>query len=610
MCKKLIHVCSFVLVLGLAFTSVAGAADKQHLIGWWKLDGDTLDSSGLGNDGTIVGNPTFVAGKVGSDALYLDGDDYVTMDGVADDVTDDDITLSGWVKTTDTHGLWLSANGAAGGNVNKALWSIDNGQAALYDGANSAYEGYSSTNVSDGVWHLLTYVRSGSTGYIYVDGYQENTHTANWTFSSTDRWSIGQEWDDLNASDFLVGTVDDVRVYDRRISAAQVWDLFNGIDPTFLKAENPYPADGAALPEIWVSLGWSPGDTGVSHDVYLGENFDDVNDGAAETFRGNTTDTSFIAGFPTYPYPDGLVPGTTYYWRIDEVEADGVTTYQGDIWSFWVPSRTAYNPDPPDGATFIATDVTLGWTAGFGAAFHYIHFGDNFDDVNNAAGGQFVPDTSYTPGTLELEKVYYWRVDESDGFTTYKGDVWSFTTRPIISIVDPNLVGWWKLDEGHGATALDWSGHDNHATLVAGPQWVEGYMGGALKFSGSNYVTMDPVADDIKSNDITLAAWVNMASDAAWYPIISCNTASGGNVCWLAVESGYGDFDDAGPHLTGTMYITDNDWHHLAYTRIADSGSLYVDGVLEGTHTPDFNFSASNLWSIGQEWDGGPSASN
>ncbi|MCH7559266.1 MAG: hypothetical protein IIB56_17680, partial [Planctomycetes bacterium] len=51
-------------------------------------------------------------------------------------------------------------------------------------------------------------------------------------------------------------------------------------------------------------------------------------------------------------------------------------------------------------------------------------------------------------------------------------------------------------------------------------------------------------------------------------------------------------------------------WHHLAYTRIGDSGSLYVDGVLDGTHTPNFNFSVDNLWSIGQEWDSGPSTSN
>jgi hypothetical protein len=136
MFKKPIKFACFVLVLSQVLTIAGNAAQKPNLIGWWKFEGDLLDSSGLGNDGRAEGDPTFAAGKIGSNALELDGDDYVVIDGVADDVTSNDITFSGWVKTTDTHGLWLSSNGAAGGNVNKALWSIDNGQAALYDGPN------------------------------------------------------------------------------------------------------------------------------------------------------------------------------------------------------------------------------------------------------------------------------------------------------------------------------------------------------------------------------------------------------------------------------------------------------------------------------------------
>ena len=65
----------------------------------------------------------------------------------------------------------------------------------------------------------------------------------------------------------------------------------------------------------------------------------------------------FIAGFVGYPFPDGLVPGTTYYWRIDEVEADGVTKHKGDVWSFLVPPKTGYNPVPADGAEFISIDT-------------------------------------------------------------------------------------------------------------------------------------------------------------------------------------------------------------------------------------------------------------
>ncbi len=131
MYKKLIYLCSFVLVLGLALTSIVEAADPSH-IGWWKFDGDTLDYSGFGNDGTAFGNPTFVDGKFGSGALDFDGNDYVRMDGLADDITDNDCTFSAWVKTTDSAGDWFSCNTGTGGNV--ALWAIDNSQAAMYEG--------------------------------------------------------------------------------------------------------------------------------------------------------------------------------------------------------------------------------------------------------------------------------------------------------------------------------------------------------------------------------------------------------------------------------------------------------------------------------------------
>lgn len=86
-----------------------------------------------------------------------------------------------------------------------------------------------------------------------------------------------------------------------------------------VNAYNPEPADGIFCGDTWVSLGWTPGALAVSHDVYFGENFDDVNNGTAETFQGNQASTFFIVGFPGMPYPDGLIPGVTYYWRIDEV---------------------------------------------------------------------------------------------------------------------------------------------------------------------------------------------------------------------------------------------------------------------------------------------------
>jgi hypothetical protein len=201
-------------------------------------------------------------------------------------------------------------------------------------------------------------------------------------------------------------------------------------------ARNPQPADSAIHADTWANLGWTPGAFADSHDVYFSENFDNVNTGAEAAFRGNQPSTFFVVGFPGFAYPDGLVPGTTYYWRIDEVESDG-NTIAGDVWSFAIPPKTAYSPDPADGTESAALDVELSWTPGFGAKLHTVYFGDNFDEVDNAAGGLSQGTATYSPGPLELAKTYYWRVDEFDVVETHKGDVWSFITEGAVGSPNP-----------------------------------------------------------------------------------------------------------------------------------------------------------------------------
>jgi len=207
-------------------------------------------------------------------------------------------------------------------------------------------------------------------------------------------------------------------------------------------ASTPGPLDGALYANTWVSLSWEPGALAASHDIYIGDNFDDVNDGTRDSgvFRGNQgIGTEFyIAGFPPYAYPDGLVNGTTYYWRIDEVnDADPDSPWKGEVWSFTVPPKTAYKPLPADNAEFVDLDVTLSWTAGYGARMHYVFFGDNYDEVNNATEGISSNIKTYTPEDLKLAKTYYWRIDEYDGTATYKGEVWSFTTLGAVSGPNP-----------------------------------------------------------------------------------------------------------------------------------------------------------------------------
>ncbi len=81
------------------------------------------------------------------------------------------------------------------------------------------------------------------------------------------------------------------------------WVYF-GAEPPFQdrsRAVDPTPADGAVHEETWVNLDWMAGDFAVSHDLYLGDNFDDVNDGLGDTFRGNKPSGNVVVGFPGFP---------------------------------------------------------------------------------------------------------------------------------------------------------------------------------------------------------------------------------------------------------------------------------------------------------------------
>jgi hypothetical protein len=280
------------------------------------------------------------------------------------------------------------------------------------------------------------------------------------------------------------------------------------------KTRDPVPANGAMIKDTWVNLSWTPASFAVTNDVYLGDNFDDVSNGTGNTFRGSLEESFYFAGFAGGAYPDGLVNGVTYYWRIDGVnDANPNSPLKGDVWSFTVVPKTAYSPNPADGTEFVDLNVQLSWTAGFGAKLHTVYFGDDFDDVNNATGGTPSGLTTYAPGPLKMAKTYYWRVDESNGFETVKGQVWSFTTEGAVSRpnpsdgavdVKPTMVLSW--DAGAVAASHEvYFGTDADAVMNAttgspeykGPKALgeESYDPGKLTLNTTYYWRIDEVND-------------------------------------------------------------------------------------------------------------------
>jgi hypothetical protein len=430
MCKQL--TCFVVFALAVGMTSA-----QARLIHHWKLDentaaGDAIAADSAGDlNGTIQGAQS-AAGKSGS-ALNFDGSNDVVT--ILNFVPPRQGTIVFWINPA----LAKSKERILGAGGDYEVWLRSNGELKneLFDNG-SATTGTGPGALNANQWNHIATTYDGTTTAveIYLDGELQVAGTAEVPSTPTGTTLLLGHRASAADGEHYGGLLDDVRIYDHVLSEAEIKALAS---PPRFTARDPSPPDGAVHEDTWVTLSWSPGDFAVSHDVYLGDDFDDVNGGAEGPFQGNQAGTSLIVGFPGFPYPDGLVPGTTYYWRIDEVnDAEPNSPWKGPVWSFSVPPRTAYNPNPADGAESVDLNVTLSWTAGFGAKLHTVYFGDSFDDVNNAARGLPQGATSYTPGPLKLAKTYYWRVDEFDGTVTYKGNVWSFTTRGTAGNPNPS----------------------------------------------------------------------------------------------------------------------------------------------------------------------------
>jgi hypothetical protein len=452
----MIYLVSFVLVF--AFVNVNANANVM----WTGAGADNLWDNAANWEGNNVPSPSDwvnieAPGAVAPNGpLIQDGMD-IQIDGMSNElpgeptltITGGNLTITGWgiwwgdagdcVATCYMSGGTMTLTGGPG--IHEFGWGGASGKWIMTGGTVNAKGTVLSTD-------------PGNTGELYLHGGTYNIGTARAT--NNDRFGGGLVLNDGGLIDITEGTLilealegeeDRYMQYIEDLMAAGqitayagagVFDMdFDIRNPGKItltaikegKAYNPSPADGAIYSDVLASLSWSPADVAVSHDVYFGEDFDNVNNGTGDTFQGNQDGLFFVVGFPGYPLPDGLVPGTTYYWRIDEVnDADPNSPWKGDVWSFMVPPRTAYAPDPADGAEFVDPNVELSWAAGFDAISHIVYFGDDFDDVNSATEGTEQGAVTYTPGTLDSEKVYYWRVDEDDTVDIYKGDVWSFTT--------------------------------------------------------------------------------------------------------------------------------------------------------------------------------------
>ncbi len=230
------------------------------------------------------------------------------------------------------------------------------------------------------------------------------------------------------------------------------------------KASNPIPANGAT-DVLTPLLRWTAGSTAVWHEVYLGTTPDL---GPAQLAGPRAAGPAF------FYYAPGFQSGVTYYWRVDEIEKDGVTVNTGDVWMFMGQPVTAFWPDPADGSNAGPLTPNLTWREGQAAQKHHVYFGDSKDAVAAGDPGTdkgIVSDPNYAPGELQPLATYFWRVDEILPMDEVKtGPVWSFTP-------------FQRVDDFES-----YNDEENNGTRIY-ETWLDGYSDGS---SGSVVGNLNP----------------------------------------------------------------------------------------------------------------------
>ena len=463
-----------IMLPAMAFVLMAtliGSGVRAEMISHYDFEEpNPFDDKISGAVATVGANVTIESGTPhGNAAVFPDGNrtdsDILVAQADAPVIGLSDFTCMAWVRraavTTEADGICDMVTGTTEGGFQMLL--VADYRLGVGGPGNVWMLTRSVTQVAqDMEWHhyAVSVDRDNPAGIsMYIDGVFDSTNDptgfASVFIKANQDYQIGS----MN-NNCLNGLLDELTIFNTALTEEEIFSVMTG--GPILCAFNPNPKDGAMLLATWANLSWRAGDFAVSHDVYIGDDFDAVNAGAEETFVGNQTETMLVVGFPGFPVPDGLVPGTTYYWRVDEVnEADPDSPWKGPVWSFSIAPKTAYHPNPADGAEFVDPNtVNLTWTEGFGAILHTVYFGEDYDEVNNAAGGAPLGSATYSPGPLERETVYYWRVDEFDAVETHKGDVWSFTTPGAVGNPQP---AYDATDVGMNAI-LSWTPSDSAAS--------------------------------------------------------------------------------------------------------------------------------------------------
>jgi hypothetical protein len=588
----------------------AEVAVVYGLVGHWKLDETSgtsaADASGAANTGTVTGTATWSAANRGNGHRfnYTNGDDYVTVSNSTSlqDVQEDDYSLAMWFKPNSIPPGSGTTNNAAYAMLMKngflcgLAYANDQKFGMVHPFSDSTYSQLYSTNTfAPGVFQHVVAVVKRNTGTItmYVNGQLEGTasFTANKAAyeQGTATWKLGIATPGAASARFPAdGTLDDVRIYNRAISASEIATLAGTVGHWKLEETSGTTASdssGAGNNGTFVSTP-TLGQTGV-YDLGTTFNSVDLTEYISLPYgviNGTSTASASFWIKTTYTGEQSIISGanatqSNEYLLMFTSSTQLKMHCHGSSQTWTIPSIADGNwhhvvvvCENSSGATTVYLDnVSMGsLTLSAGSTPFSISSGGLLvAQEQDSVGGGFSTSQIFK-GTLDELRIYQR----------------ALTTAEINSLF--GMMGRWQFSEGAGTVVADATGLASSAN-ISGAAWTSDCSGNtALSFDGLNDTAATSTSFD-PPNEGAVSFWFRSAGTPSARQRL---WGSGGDFelwqdpdglvrCDVSTDGNQGGF------MTTVPLDTEDQWYHLVAQWDADTEaySIYLDGELHKSGT-------------------------
>lgn len=487
---------------------------SNGLVGYWKMDeaswngtsGEVLDASGNENNGVRVGNATTAAGKFGNGGTFDGTGDYTSVSDSAV-FNAANLTYSGWVKfdniTSDAYNALIAKHGQMifylpGSSNNFAFYVYGSG------GTNcETVNAYSSSNFTNGTWYHFAATYNGKNKKIFVNGSEVASSACSLSGYTDNANSLTFGGVNFDSVYDLDGTIDELRIYNRALSPAEVRQLYN-----FAPGPVGYwKFDDGSGTSVTDSSG--NGYTGTWGGT--GSHWTSGKYGKAAIFNGQN-DYVNLSNLPKPTY----MPITFEFWaKANTTSLTGV--FDSAAWSTNV--LRIYDPEGGIqwwGHTTATASVTANtWTH---IAIIYSHNGTSaiiqwykngvFQASSSAAGTSTFAWSGFTlgninqggsgwfSGLLDDVKIYNYGRTADQIMEDMLGRTDAGVSLQGVDAMGRSTLINLKMDEGTGTTTKDSSGNQKNGTLNDGPTWSQnGKYNKGITLDGNN--------DDVSVSDFS-----------------------------------------------------------------------------------------------------------